>query len=91
MSLEISSIKFKLIKTESKVKALASVVFNEALAVHGIKVIEGNSGLFVAMPSRKGKEDEYFDIVHPITAELRNKIRDLVLESYQEMEGVETV
>lgn len=91
MSLEISSIKCKLVKTESKVKALATVVFNDALAVHGIKVIQGNNGLFVAMPSRKGKEDEYFDVVHPVTAELRTRLQDLVLESYQEMDAAETV
>ncbi|WP_414628108.1 SpoVG family protein [Natranaerobius thermophilus] len=84
-TLEISNIKINLIKDNSKVKALVSLVIEDSLALHGIKVVEGNSGLFVAMPSRKTKDNEYKDIVHPITPEFRKNMQETILEVYHEM------
>lgn len=83
--LEISDIRVHLLQDDSKVKALVSLVLGETVAIHGIKVIEGTTGLFVAMPSRKTKDNEYKDIVHPITNEFRQVLHDTVLEVYKEM------
>jgi len=81
--MEITDVKIHLVNSDSKVKAVISLVFENALVIHGIKVIEGSAGMFVAMPSRKTKENEYKDIVHPITNELRQRLQEKVLESYQ--------
>ncbi len=83
--LEISNVKMHLLKEDSKVKALVSLVLEEHIVIHGIKVVEGSSGLFVAMPSRKNKDNEYKDIVHPVTNEFRQVLQDTVLEVYKEM------
>ena len=85
MGIEITDVKITVLKSEDKMKALASIVVNNALAIHGLKVIEGVNGLFVAMPSRKTKDNEYKDIVHPITNELRQQIQSQVLTHYEEM------
>jgi len=85
VGIEITDVKITVLKSEDKMKALASIVVNNALAIHGLKVIEGVNGLFVAMPSRKTKDNEYKDIVHPITNELRQQIQAQVLTQYEEM------
>lgn len=72
----------KLNKTDSKVVALASVTLGGVFAVHDIKVINGENGLFVAMPSRKKSNGEFVDIAHPVTAEFRQELMDKVLEEY---------
>ncbi len=63
-------------------KAVASVTFDNDFVVHDIKVIEGQSGLFIAMPSRKTPDGEYRDIAHPINSETRELLQNLVLEKY---------
>lgn len=72
----------KLNKTDSKVVALASVTLGGVFAVHDIKVINGENGLFVAMPSRKKSNGEFVDIAHPVTAKFRQELMDKVLEEY---------
>lgn len=67
-------------------KAVCSVTFDDAFVVHDIKVVEGEKGLFIAMPSRRTPAGEFRDIAHPITSEARQVIQDAILKAYQEME-----
>ena len=69
-------------KDDSKLKAVASVTLDDCFVVHDIKVIEGNEGYFIAMPSRKTNEGEYKDIVHPINTETREMIIKLILDAF---------
>lgn len=68
---------------EGKLRAFADITFDESFVVHGLKVIEGKNGFFVAMPSRKTVEGDYKDIVHPIKTELRQEITKTILEYYE--------
>ena len=70
-------------------KAVVSVTFDNAFVVHDIKVIDGEKGLFIAMPSRKASDGEYRDIAHPINSDTRDRIQKLILEKYQETMAVE--
>ena len=72
----------KIEKDNSRIRGIASVVLDECFAVHGIRIIEGDGGLFIAMPSRKTSNDEYRDIAHPITSECRKMFEDAVIEEY---------
>ena len=64
-------------------RAIASITLNEAFVVHDIRVIEGNAGLFVAMPSKRTPDGEFRDIAHPINSDMRNKIQDAILHAYE--------
>ena len=66
-------------------KAVVSITLDDEFVVHDIKVIEGEKGLFIAMPSKKATDGEYRDIAHPINSETRDKIQSLILEKYQEV------
>ena len=81
--MDITDIRIRKINLESKMKAIVSVTFDNALVVHDIKVIEGADKLFVAMPSRKSPEGEYKDIAHPINSEVRDALETSILEKYQ--------
>lgn len=81
--MDITDIRIRKINLESKMKAIVSVTFDNALVVHDIKVIEGADKLFVAMPSRKTPEGEYKDIAHPINSEMRDTLETSILEKYQ--------
>jgi len=74
-------------KEEGKMKAFVSITIDEEFVVHDIKVIEGEKGLFIAMPSRKTADGEYRDIAHPINSETRGRIQDIILEKYIETEN----
>ena len=76
--------------TDSKMKAIVSVTFDNEFVVHDIKVIEGQNGMFVAMPSRKTPNGEFKDIAHPINAETREKIQKAILEAYNAPETEES-
>ena len=65
-------------------KAVVSITIDDVFVVHDIKVIEGDKGLFIAMPSRKAADGEYKDIAHPINSETRNDLQELILRKYQE-------
>ena len=82
--MEITDIQFRHLNQEGRLRALVSVTFDRTFAVHDIKVIEGEKGLFIAMPSRKAADGEYRDIAHPINSDTREKIQGLILEKYQE-------
>lgn len=87
--LEITDIRVKRIQTESstesKMKAVVSVTFDDAFVVHDIKVIEGQDKLFTAMPSRKTQDGEFKDIAHPINRETRVKLEEAILTEYQKV------
>ncbi|MFH1277355.1 MAG: septation regulator SpoVG [Candidatus Eisenbacteria bacterium] len=81
--MEISEVRVT-IRPDDRLKAFASVTFDDCFVVHGLKVIEGNSGLFVAMPSRRRSDGTYQDIAHPINNQMRAKIEEKVLGLYHE-------
>jgi stage V sporulation protein G len=79
--MEITEVRLTL-RHEDRLKAFVSITFDNAFVVRGLKVIEGNGGLFVAMPSRRRKDGEFRDIAHPINNETRQMIEDAVLSEY---------
>lgn len=83
--MNVTDVRVRKINSEGKMKAVASVTFDDQFVVHDIKVIEGQSGMFIAMPSRKTPDGEYRDIAHPINSETRTKLQTLILEKYNEM------
>ncbi len=88
--MKITDIRVRKINTEGRMKAVVSVTFDDAFAVHDIKVIEGQDKLFVAMPSRKTPDGEFKDIAHPINAETREIIQKAVIEKYNEAAAEDT-
>ena len=82
--MQITDVRVRKVTKEGKMKAVVSITFDEEFVVHDIKVIEGEKGLFIAMPSRKTTDGEYRDIAHPINSETRDKIQKLILEKYEE-------
>ena len=88
--MQIIDIRIRRIAKEGKMKAVVSITFDNAFVVHDIKIIEGEKGLFIAMPSRKAADGEYRDIAHPINSETRDTVQSMVLSRYEElMEEVE--
>lgn len=83
--MDVTDVRVRKINTEGKMKAVASITFDDQFVVHDIKVIEGHNGMFIAMPSRKTPDGEYRDIAHPINSETRTMIQTLILEKYNEM------
>ncbi|MFA5577701.1 MAG: septation regulator SpoVG [Tissierellaceae bacterium] len=81
--MKITDVRLRKISDEGKMKAIVSVTFDDEFVVHDIKIIEGQNGLFVAMPSRKMADGEFRDIAHPINAETRQKIQDAIFEEYE--------
>ena len=81
--MQITDIRIRQIAKEGKMKAVVSVTFDEAFVVHDIKIIDGEKGLFIAMPSRKASDGEYRDIAHPINAETRRVLQDSILAEYE--------
>lgn len=81
--MEITDIRIKKVSTDSKMKAVVSVTFDNSFVVHDIKIIEGQDKLFTAMPSRKTPEGEYKDIAHPINSEMRTELEKQILTQYE--------
>lgn len=81
--MEITDVRIRKVAKEGKMKAVVSITMDHEFVVHDIKVIEGEKGLFIAMPSRKAGDGEYRDIAHPINSEIRNKIQTMILEKYE--------
>lgn len=85
MMMTISDVRVRLVKKDdSKLKAVASVTFDDCFVVHDIKVISGNEGYFIAMPSKKTNEGEFRDIAHPIKTETREELIKAVLKAFEE-------
>ena len=87
--MQIIDVRIRKVEKEGKMKAVVSITIDEEFVVHDIKIIEGEKGLFIAMPSRKAADGEYRDIAHPINSNTRDRIQKLILEKYQETMAVE--
>lgn len=80
--MQITDVRVRKVAKEGKMRAVVSITIDNEFVVHDIKVIEGDKGLFIAMPSRKTTDGEYRDIAHPINSETRDRIQSLILEAY---------
>lgn len=87
--MNITDVRVRKIAKEGKMRAVVSITIDDEFVVHDIKVIEGEKGLFIAMPSRKSSDGEDRDIAHPINTQTRDKLQKLVLEAYDKAEDVE--
>ena len=87
--MQITDVRIRKVEKEGKMKAVVSSTSDEEFVVHDIKVIEGDKGLFIAMPSRKAADGEYRDIAHPINSDTRERIQTLILQKYQETMAAE--
>ena len=83
--MQITDIRVRVVSKESKMKAVVSGTFDDAFVVHDIKVIEGEKGLFIAMPSKKTPDGEYRDIAHPIHGDMRAMLQEAILERFQQL------
>lgn len=81
--MQITDVRIRKIAKEGKMKAIVSITLDGEFVVHDIKVIEGEKGLFIAMPSRRAGDGEYRDIAHPINSETREMIQNIILERYE--------
>lgn len=81
--MQITDVRVRKIEKEGKMKAIVSITLDNEFVIHDIKVIEGEKGLFIAMPSRKASDGEYRDIAHPINSETRDMIQRMILEKYE--------
>ena len=82
--MQVTDVRVRKLTKEGKMRAVVSVTFDNEFVVHDIKIIEGEKGLFIAMPSKKATDGEYRDIAHPINSETRDKLQQIILEKYQE-------
>ena len=83
--MQITDVRVRKVAKEGKLKEVVSITMDEEFVVHDIKVIEGEKGLFIAMPSKKAVDGEYRDIAHPINSETREKIQSIILENYEKV------
>ena len=83
--MNITDVRIRKVDKEGKIKAVVSITIDNEFAVHDIKIIEGDRGLFIAMPSKKVLDGEYRDIAHPINSEVRERVQSEILRKYQEM------
>ena len=93
--MKVTDVRIRKVSAEGKMKAIVSVTFDDEFVVHDIKIIEGQNGLFIAMPSRKMGEGDFRDIAHPINSDTRTKIQQAIFSEYEkmneEMEDMEVV
>ena len=81
--MQITDVRVRKITREGKMKAVVSITLDDEFVVHDIKVIEGEKGLFIAMPSKKATDGEYRDIAHPINSSTRENLQKVILKSYE--------
>lgn len=81
--MQITDVRVRKISKEGKMKAVVSITLDAEFVVHDIKIIEGEKGLFIAMPSRRAGDGEYRDIAHPINSDTREMIQRIILEKYE--------
>ncbi|TVR04268.1 MAG: septation regulator SpoVG [Spirochaetaceae bacterium] len=81
--MDITDIRIRRVSSEGKLKAYVTVTFDDCFVVHNVKVIEGKTGVFIAMPSRKTKTGEYKDVAHPINSDFRNDLQSRILEAFE--------
>ena len=82
--MKITDVRVRKLSEEGKMRGIVSVTFDDTFVVHDIKIIEGQNGLFIAMPSRKVNDNEFRDIAHPINSESRNQLQEAILKAYEE-------
>ena len=82
-AMEITDVRVRKVTKEGKMKAVVSITIDDEFVVHDIKVIEGEKGLFIAMPSKKATDGEYRDIAHPINSATRENIQKIILDQYE--------
>mgnify|MGYP003773766977 CR=1 FL=1 len=87
LELEITDVRVRKVGGDGKMKAVASVTFDNDFVVHDIKIIEGQNGMFIAMPSRKTPDGEYRDIAHPINSDMRARLQDMILQQYDRIDA----
>jgi stage V sporulation protein G len=84
--MNVTNVRVKKIENKNRLKAVATITFDDCFVVHELRLIEGKNGLFVAMPSKKNTQGEFRDVCHPINKELRQHIEDTVITAYHESE-----
>ncbi len=84
--MNVTDVRLRKIIDSGKLKAVASITIDDVFVVHDIKVIEGDKGLFIAMPSKRSTDGEYRDIAHPISSDTRSYLQKLILDEYQKEE-----
>ena len=84
--MKVTDVRVRKVEKEGKMKAVVSITIDNEFVVHDIKIIEGEKGLFIAMPSRKANDGEYRDVAHPISSSTRDMLQNLILSKYQELE-----
>ena len=89
--MQVTDVRVRRIAQVGRMKAVASITMDNEFVIHDIKVIEGEKGLFIAMPSRKATDGEYRDIAHPINSETREKIQGIILQKYEQVLAEEPV
>jgi stage V sporulation protein G len=89
--MQITDVRVRKVAKEGKLKAVVSITMDEEFVIHDIKVIDGEKGLFIAMPSKKALDGEYRDIAHPINSGTRDRIQTTILERYEESMSEELV
>lgn len=82
--MEITDVRVRKITKEGKMRAIVSITIDDEFVIHDIKVIEGEKGMFIAMPSKKAADGEYRDIAHPINSGTRENIQKIILEKYEQ-------
>jgi stage V sporulation protein G len=87
--MQITDVRVRRVAREGKMKAVVSITIDNEFVIHDIKVIDGEKGLFIAMPSRKSTDGEFRDIAHPINSETRQSLQNLILQKYEETEASE--
>lgn len=81
--MKITDVRVRKVESDSKMRAVASITIDDVFVIHDIKIIEGEKGLFIAMPSKKGADGEYRDIAHPINSDTRVMLQEVILDAYE--------
>ncbi|MGL4483435.1 MAG: septation regulator SpoVG [Anaerovoracaceae bacterium] len=89
--MNITDVRIRRINDDGKMKGVASITFDDEFVVHDIKIIDGQSGLFIAMPSKKMGEGDFRDIAHPLSSETRNRIKDAIFLEFEKVVAVQNV
>ena len=82
--MQVTDVRVRKVTKEGKMRAIVSITLDDEFVIHDIKVIEGDKGLFIAMPSKKATDGEYRDIAHPINAGTRERIQSIILDKYEQ-------
>ena len=85
--MEVTDVRLRRVQTDGRMRAIASITLDNEFVVHDIRVIDGNEGLFVAMPSKRTPDGEFRDIAHPINSSTRNKLQEAILAAYEQSEN----